>query len=92
MRRGGVGSDGVFVCGVLFLGGGWTKDGRETFMAIGDLADLVYEDTRWTYVVALMRRSCAVVLAYVLYGVCRPDDLCRPILPFRRPHCAVPDQ
>ncbi len=61
-------------------------------MAIGDLARLVYEDTRWTYVVALMRRSCAVVLAYVFYRVCRPDDLRRPILPFRGPHCAVPDQ
>lgn len=40
-------------------------------------------------VVALMRWSCAVILADVLYRVCRSDHLRRPILPFRRPHCEI---
>ena len=44
------------------------------------------------YVVTLKLGICAVVLTDVLDRVCRPDDLCRTFLPFRRPHCAARHQ
>lgn len=47
-------------------------------------------DTASTYIVPLKRRSRAVVLTHVLDRVCRSNYFRRPLLPFRRPHCAAP--
>lgn len=49
----------------------------------GNIPDLSDKETTTTYIVSFEFRVCAVVLTDVFHGVCGPDDLCRPVLPFR---------